>query len=266
MILLADQIAHRRRQLAGWSTGVLALTAMTVGAYPAVRDQPGFEEMVTELPDTLKAVFGLDTAVSILSPAGYLQGRVFSLLLPALLTVLAVGIASKILAGAEEDGTLEPVVVSAVSRRRIAGELAATAAVILAGTTATSLALLVALGPVVDLDVGIGRLVAMHVAAFLLALAHGAIAFCAAAATGRVAHGTLAGGAIAATGYVVSGLGDVIGALSSVRVALPWHWYAANASVATGVEPAAILPPVVLSAIAVTVAVRAFGARDLRSL
>lgn len=266
MILLADQIAHRRRQLAGWSTGVLALTALTVGSYPAIRDQPGFEEMVTELPDTLKAVFGLDTAVSILSPAGYLQGRVFSLLLPALLTVLAIGIASKVLAGAEEDGTLELVVVSAVSRRRIASELAATVAVVLAATTVTSLVLLAALGPVVDLDVGIGRLLSMHVAAFLVALVHGAVAFCAAAATGRVAHGTLVGGALAAMGYVMSGLGDVISALSAIRGALPWHWYAANASVATGVELTAILPPIILSAIAIAIAIRAFGARDLCSV
>ena len=52
--------------------------------YPTVKDDSGVSEILQRLPDSLRTLFGEDLS----SPAGYVRGRLFSLM-PLLLSVFA---------------------------------------------------------------------------------------------------------------------------------------------------------------------------------
>lgn len=267
MIVLWEELHRSRRSVLGWAIGAALVAALTAGAYPSLQGQDGFEDMVADLPPAMKAIFGLNTGVSILSPAGYLQGRLFASLLPLLLVTLAVMLGSRWLAGSERAGTLELAVAAAVPRRVVAWQLWTALVVVTAMTTAVSLLVLLALGGPTGVSEGIGldRLVAMHLAVASLAVVHGAVAFGLGAATGNPTVGSLVAGSLAVGGYVVSGLVEVADQLRPVAVLLPWHWYTDAASVAGGVRIGAFLPAVVVAAIATAGGIWFFERRDLRT-
>lgn len=52
-------------------------------------------------------MLGIDDVIGLTSAAGYLHARLFSTILPVVLLVFGIGLGTRALAGAEEDGTLE---------------------------------------------------------------------------------------------------------------------------------------------------------------
>jgi ABC-2 type transport system permease protein len=266
MNLTREQLYAARRPLLGWTLGAAALAGLTAGVYPSIEGQAGFEEMVEDLPPAMRAVFGLDVAGSILSPSGYLQGRLFASLLPVLLVALAVSMANRFLAASERDGTLELTVTGSLPRAHVAWQL--WLAMVLAVTgigLVTSLVLAPLLGPFGLTDgVTVSRLVGMHAAVVALAIVHGSIALGVGAATGSPGSSTLIAGGVAALGYVVSGLADVVGGLRWAATVLPWHWYRRGASVAEGVDATAVVPALVVAGVVAWIGIARFVRRDLR--
>jgi ABC-2 type transport system permease protein len=267
MIVMSEQLYRSRRAVLGWAIGAGLLAALTAGVYPSIQGQEGFEEMVAELSPAMKAIFGLDTSVSILSPAGYLQGRMFASLLPLLLVIMAVIAGSRWLAGSERTGTLELTVAAALPRRSIAWQLWAASVLVVTVAAFTSLLVLLAMaGPTAVTDgIGVGRLVAMHLAVAVLAIVHGAVAFGLGAATGNPTVGSLVAASLAVGGYVLSGLVEVADGLRPIVVVLPWHWYTSAASVAGGVRASAFLPALAVTAVVVAAGIWVFERRDLRT-
>ena len=85
--------------------------------------------MVDDYPDAFKAFFGLGDNVDYTSAIGYLNGELFSFMVPLLLLIAAIGAGARATAGEEERGTLELLLANPISRRRLVlDKLAALAA------------------------------------------------------------------------------------------------------------------------------------------
>jgi ABC-2 type transport system permease protein len=93
-------IRDQRRALIWWTLGLIALTAVTLLAYPSVRDSPEMNNYMEDLPEAVVALFGNETDLG--SPEGYLNSQLFSLMAPLLLAIYAVTQGTGAIAGEEE--------------------------------------------------------------------------------------------------------------------------------------------------------------------
>ena len=89
--LLRRGLGDHWRALVGWCIGVVAYVALVAAIFPSIESSPEFNELVESYPDALKALFGIAEGGDITSGAGYLDVELFSLMLPLLVIVLAIG-------------------------------------------------------------------------------------------------------------------------------------------------------------------------------
>ena len=121
----------------------------------------------------LKSLFGIAEGGSITSGAGYLDVELFSLMLPLLVLMLAIGSGARTFAGEEDAGRLELVLSYPVRRRdAVLAKGAAVAAEIVLVCAAAGLAIAL-LDPLVGLDLSYAHLGAALVSLAVLGVLHG---------------------------------------------------------------------------------------------
>jgi ABC-2 type transport system permease protein len=265
MIIFTRFLADRRRATLWWLAGIVALIAFTAAFWPTVRGQVSFDQVLDDMPEAMRTMFGIDTAVSISSAPGYLQGRVFATLLPVLLIINAIGLGAAALAGSEHDGTLELILANPLSRRRLFAERGLAAlAMLTIPAIAAGISIAVLGAPMGLLDgVSLSGLAGATAAAFALALLFGALAFAIGAATGRRNLAVSIPAGLAVATYLLQGL---LSAANAPAVALdltPWHWYLEHNMLIEGVAPGALALPLLIGAGAIAMAAPRFGHRDL---
>jgi ABC-2 type transport system permease protein len=255
-----------RRSTLGWTVGIVALVAFTVGFFPSVKGQASVDEVVRNLPDAVKAVIGLEEGVSLTSPAGYLHGRLFSTVLPVVLLTFGVGLGARAIGGSEADGTLELLLSNPVTRRRVLVERYVATAGLVAGVGLAFFATLLALAPAVGLLEGlpVARLAGASAAATCLALLHATLAFAVGSARGRTGPAVAVATAVAVAGYLIQGLAATSGSLGPLAAASPWHWYLERNILVEGLAARAVVTPLLLSAVLAVAATWIFERRDLR--
>jgi len=265
VIVAARALHDRRRSLLWWAVGVVGLMAFTAAFFPAVEGEATFDDLVQDLPEAMKDLFGLGE-ISLSSAPGYLHARVFSTLLPLVLLIFGIGVGARAIGGAEDDGTLELLLAQPVTRRRVLAERYAAMVALLVALGAVAAASLLAVAVPVDLldGVSVPGLLAATVAATLLALLFATLAFTVGAVAGRrsTALGTATATAVAT--YLLHGVVGVSDAAHAVRFLSPWHWYAERNMLVEGIAPDALLVPPVLCAALLAAAVTVFDRRDLR--
>jgi ABC-2 type transport system permease protein len=222
----------QRRSLIGWSIALAAVCGIYISFYPLIGEEQMLD-MAGMIPEDLAAAMGYDRLGD---AAGYLTATVYGLLGPALLLVFAIGAGARLLAGNEEDGTLELELTHPVARRSVYLErllgLWASIAILVALTGLVSWLLVVSL----DLDVTGSGLLAGSLGLFLLTAAMGTVAFAVGAATGRRVAGLAAGAGLAVAAYMADAIGPMAGA-DWVTTFSPWSWYLGNDPIAEGFDP-----------------------------
>ena len=249
-----------------WSLGVLALVAFTVAFWPTVRGETSFDEIVGDLPEAMRAMFGIDAAVSIGSAPGYVHGRVFATLLPLLLITRGISLGARAIAGSEEDGTLELLLANPVRRGDVLTARLLSMIALVAVPAAVAGVALAVLGAPFDMLAGITapRLALATLAALALGELHACIAFAIGSATGRRSVAVGAAAAVAAGGYLLQGLLAAADGPAALRNLIPWHWYLERNILLSGAPTTALVLPVVVGAAVVAVGAAVFLRRDLR--
>lgn len=224
-------LQDRRVSLTWWGVGILAYVSMIIAVWPIIDGNADFEELLGSYPDSVKAMMGgAETFDAFTTPWGFLSSYLYSLFLPFILLGLAVALGSALLAGDEEDGLLElllsyPVTrTSAVTQKALAMVLALLAAAVLVVAA-------IALGSaLVDLDIGVGALMAATIGTLLYAVMHGQLAMLAGAATGRKGTAVGIGWGVALAGYVVN-------VVAGLDPSLAWLGRLSPLNAATANEP-----------------------------
>lgn len=224
-----------RRGLVGWGVGLGALVLLTAATWPVVKAQgEDLQQALDRLPEAMKAFFG--DLSDITTGAGFLRGRLFGLLLPILLVVHAVMRGSDAIAGEEERGGLDLLLVQQPSRVQVllgkAGALA-TAAVAFCVLLAMLLAPLVL---AIGLGVPMERLALTLLMLFAHTLAIGFLALGVGAATGRKGLAVAAGIGAAVGGFLLEGLSNLAKDLEPLRYASSLYYYGGGKTL-TALEP-----------------------------
>ena len=266
MIVAVRLVRDRRRSLVWWSVGLVGLVLFTVALFPSLKGEESFNEVIEQMPEALRSMFGLDTAIPLTSPPGYLQCRLFGSMLQLLLIVFGIGLGARAIAGSEQDGTLELLLANPVTRGRVVVERYLAVVAMVAGLTAVFAGSLVVLAvPFGALeDVPLTGLAGAIGGAFGIAMLHATIAFGVGAATGRRALALSSATVVAVAGYLMQGLLGLSDVIRPLRFVVPWHWYLGRNMLAHGVAPDAIIVPVVLAAVIFAAGAVAFRRRDLR--
>ena len=256
--VLTGVVRGQRRPLTLWGLAVGAVTAVYVGFFPAI----GGDEMaslVDGLPAGFVEALGYD---QLGTAAGYIESTLFGLMAAILLTVFAIGLGARLIAGHEEDGTLELELTAPVRhRRQYIERLAALWLSTLMLTTAVS-AIIGILAVAFSLDISPGNLIAATIGLLLLVLGFGTVAFAVGAATGRraIALGTSAG--MAVTAFMLNAIGPTVdvGWMTAIS---PWSWFIDSSPLIKGWDLQGLLLLAALPVVAAVAGLAGVRRRDL---
>ncbi len=235
---------------------------MLAAIFPSIQDSPDFSNLLENYPEALKSLFGLTGAVDITRGAGFVDTELFSLMLPLLAIVLAIGSGARTLAGEEETGRLELVLAYPVSRRRVVAAKAAAVAVEVAAFCVIAYVALALASRLFDLGLPLGRLAGGLLGVFLLALLHGWLALATGAARPSRALAIGIPAAAAAAGYLVGGLHELAGWLDPFRFVSSF-WWTGQAPLSNGVDYAHQLVLALATIAVLAIALILIGHRDL---
>jgi ABC-2 type transport system permease protein len=239
---------------------------VTLALYPSLQGQASMDDLLKDLPDSLKSAFGISGQVTLTSAAGYLQSQLVGTTLPILLLVFGIGAGARAIGGTEEDGTLELLLANPVTRKRVAVERAL-GVVAQVGLLGLAMAIVtIGSAAVVDARPGVsmaGFVMAMA-AVVALGLFHASVAFAVGAAVGRRGPAVAVAAAIAVAGYLLQTLGAAVHAIEPVSVLSPWHWFLDRNMLAEGAYWPAVLGPLALSLVIAHAGMLLFQRRDLR--
>lgn len=252
-----------RRGFAWWSLGLVGMVALMAGVYPSIRQAPALDRLVKAYPAALKAFVGFGGEIDYSSAAGFLGIELFSLVVPLLLLVAAIGSGARSIAGEEENGTLEILLAAPLSRRRLVLEKQLALTVELVALGGVLLLSLWVGARAAGMAIGVGRLAAGTSSAVLLALAYGSLAVLVSAATGKRALTTATVSAAAVAAYLVSSLAQIVGALGPVKVVSPFYHYSAGDPLRNGLTPAHALVLLGIALAAAVLAPVALARRDI---
>jgi ABC-2 type transport system permease protein len=214
--LLRDQ----RRSPLTWGVPLGLLSALEVAIYPSVHKSLG--KALDSYPDALKEAFRIET---IDTPAQFLNGEMFSLVVPLAIAFFAIRAASRPLVGYEERHWLDVVLVAPLRRRT----LAAGAFVASAGSTLAILLVMAAIiwiaGQIFGAVIGVGDLAAAVVGTWAFALSFAGLALCVSGAIGNWTTVTGIAAGVLVTMYVIDIAARIADALHDVGPVSAFHWY-----------------------------------------
>ena len=260
--LLVRGLHALRRSTIWWGIGIVAFSLMNASVWPTLEGTDALTSLEGMSEGFLEA-FG---AQNIATPSGYLDGQLYALMLPLLLSGMAIAGATAITSGDEDAGRLELLHALPISRRALCLSRFASAT---AAVSLVSLLAAVVVGatlPAFKLsEAGVGSVVVATLACGLLAVFHGAVGYAIGGFGGS--RGMAAGGGVLVLvlGYVVGTLLPLARGLDPARRFSPWYWAIGQQPVSDGVSPARLVLLVAVTAALVAGGTLAVERRDIRT-
>ena len=246
----------------GWSIVFALLVVSTVAFWPAFKGSTALNDALQVLPQAMLQAFGLEDFAS---PAGYLRGGLYEIIVPLMFAVAGVMLANSATAVEEDAGRLEIVLAQPITRRAfmVARSLAVVGWLLV-------LAIVVLVSQLVsdrlfDLDIDGARIVATVVLCALLGGFYAGVSIAIAGVSARPGLVLAVGLSLALVGYLVAALFRLSDVLAPWRRVSPWEWALGGDPLVNAAEPwrYAVLagPAIVLTLLGII----AFDRRDIRS-
>lgn len=263
-VVLRQMLKERVRSTLWWSLAVAVLTlAVGFSFAPFHENASDIDAIMESMPEGMSSLLG--AANGLASPAGFLNSQFYSNIFPIVLLVFGVAAAAWTIAGAEREGTLEPLLANPVRRSRVALGRWAGVALLLAVLTAISTALFVVLRDTFELtDISVEYLVAAGVATYLLCLLFATLTFAVGAATGSKGTAIAVGAGLATATYLIFALASFVDFFENVQWLSPWTWFLDSSALEVGFRFEAVWLPIFLIVPAVALGTMWFTRRDLR--
>lgn len=259
--LLRRGLHAQRRSAFWWAVGVIALALVSVAFWPSLQGSSALTD-ITKSSKSLMEAFGVQ---DLATASGYLDGQMYALMLPLLLSGLAIASTSALTAGDEDAGRMELLQALPVSRSSVWLARMGAAAIVLAIVTAlTAIVVVASLAPFSLDGISATRIVVATLACGALGLFHGSIAYGAAGAGASRAVSAGIAIAVLVVGYVASYLLPLSDALSGLRTVSPWYWAIGTQPVTNGVSGAWMLLLLAITAVLVVAGTVLVNRRDIR--
>lgn len=209
-----------RRAIIGWSAGIGAFTAIYTGFYSQF--QGAAELKQDALPQGMLDFLGI---ADMLSPAGYLQATVFSLIGPLLALMCAITLMARTIARPEEDGGMELLLANPLSRKAFATQRLFAAGAVVTLVAAIPWILLAFLVPGIGMDIAMSNVSAASAGLIGLVWCFAGIAFLTGAATGRRGHVLAVTGILAVATYMARAIAGIAEGWDWMKWVSPFHYF-----------------------------------------
>lgn len=256
-------LRDQRRGLLAWSVALILLVGMYAGFYPSFHGSGSYNDLINQMPKALRDLFTAGAGGDLSSGPGYIYMEMLSFMAPALLLVYAIGAGAQAVAGEEERHTLDLLLATPASRRRVVVEKGLAIAL---GITvlASSVGLaIIAFGAATGMGLSTVNVVASVVHLGLLGLVFGCLALLVGAATGRVAIARGVPAAVAVVAYLVNGFAPSVSWLSAFREFSPFYQYVGHDPIRNGFSLVALAVAAMTAGALVAAAVHLFRRRDI---
>ena len=220
LAVLRRLLRDHRRSPFTWGIPLGLMSALELAIYPSVHKSLG--KTLETYPDAIKQAFQIE---SINTPAQFVNGEMFSLVVPLAVGFFVVRAASRPIAGYEERRWLDVVLATPVRRRALTGgAFAGSALVALAILTVMSVMIWIA-GQVFGAEIGAGDLGAALIGTWAFALFFAGVALVACGRTGNwtVVTGVAVG--LIVTMYVIDVAARIADALEPAGHLTAFHYY-----------------------------------------
>ncbi|HEV7454559.1 MAG TPA: ABC transporter permease subunit [Candidatus Saccharimonadales bacterium] len=224
--IIRIELWQRRRALAWWSLGVAVLVGLDMLLYLSLKNNAqDINKVVESLPNTVRELFA--GSGDFTSQAGFLSGRIYYLLLPLLLTILAIGLGSSLIGKEEREGTLELLLARPVSRLKLLLSKVSAGTLAMAGVGFVALIVgLICLRPAGLNTISLRAVTLVTLNVVVLSSLFGMIAFCLTALGGRFRNmATAVAALIAFGGYLVASLQSLTSWMVWPARLMPYHYY-----------------------------------------
>ncbi|GLW29316.1 ABC transporter permease subunit [Actinoplanes regularis] len=261
--MLLPPLVHKswrddRRAILGWAAGVTLFTLIYGGFYSQFKGAAELKQQA--LSKGMLDFFGVTDLVS---PAGYLQASIFSLLGPLLTLFCAITLMARTIPRPEEDGGMELLLTVPLSRTRFAWQRLAAAGAVATGVSALPGIVLLIVVPVTGMDIAMSYVTAASAGLVALTWCFGGIAFLVGAVSGRRATVLAVTGALAAATYMAHVISGMAGGWHWLRWISPFHYFIGTDPLHTGWHPAHLSALVAVGVGATIAGVILFDRRDV---
>lgn len=248
-----------RRAFVGWSIGMIALVLLEAALWPSIKDMPDLSRFLESYPEPMRELFNLEDFGT---GAGFMNAELFSLLLPILFIVFAVGRGARAIGGEEEAGTLDILLVTRISVTSLVLQQAAALVVMqLALGAVLFLAFLIFTTPF-DLGIGVVDLTGATLAMVGLGIEFGLLALAVGAVTGRRAIAISVASVAAVGTYVLYVAGQLVSGVEPWQPISPFYQVLSGGPLGAGI-PARYLWLPLVGAVLVAAAIPVFSRRDI---
>jgi ABC-2 type transport system permease protein len=198
-----------------------------------------------------------------LSPAGFVNSRVNASVGSVVLAVFAISLGTAAIAGEEEKRTMDLVLATPISRRRVVLERFAAMVTLVTVVAATIAVVMMVASPIVDLGLSTVNVIASNLELALLALVFGSLSLAAGGLTGRrgLTIGIAAGTTVAA--FFVNGLAGLVDWLKGPQKITPFYWLQRSDPLSNGLSIEDTLIMLTVTAVFLGVALWGFERRDI---
>lgn len=226
--LIKWTLRQRRWYIFWWCAGIIFFIFLELIFYPSIKGQAAqLNKSLGDIPSTAKQLF-TDTS-DLFSPLGYLSSQIFYLMFPMLMGILAINLGMSLIGKEESNATIELLLSRPLSRGRLLLGKAAAGFIILAGVGLAAALFTAVMCKLVGLDIQFFYIFQAGVAAGLMALCFGAVAYLLTALgrAGRAASIAIST-AYALGGYIVASLASSISWLRWPAKLFPFNYYHAS--------------------------------------
>lgn len=249
-----------RRAVVWWSIALAAFVVVTVAVWPAFQGASGISQAIESLPAPVVDAFGL---AGFGTPAGFLRGNLYELLVPLLLAIAAVAMINGQTASDEAGGRLELFLAQPVDRRVL---FVARLLACVVGLTIIVIVTVVAQlmsDALFGLSIDTGRVLVTALVCGLLAALFGSVAYFIACI--RPSPSLVLGVSVGLTfgGYVVAALFPIADVLRPWKVLSPWDWANSGDPLVNGVEPWRMAALLIVAVILVVAGTLTLNRRDV---
>lgn len=249
---------EKRWSLLIWSLALMALVLLTIVFYPTMRDS--FGESLKDVPESMRSLIGDASAYQTLT--GYIDLQVFSQLV-FMTIIMGVIVGSGLLAGDENEGTLQTLLSYPVSRGKVyVQKLLALGVMMAVASLAVGLAIFIGAGivgetlPVVDTLIACAML-------WLITMVFAVLAYSVGAITGKRGVSGAGIGGLAFTTYMITTLAASVSALKYPNYLSPFRYFSNPSVYKAGfqVDDALVLSSVL--AVGIVIGFIIFTKRDI---
>jgi ABC-2 type transport system permease protein len=253
---------ERRRALAAWTVGIVALIGMYAGFYPSISGSTAYTDLINQMPSSLRDLFTAGMPSDFTSGTGYLYLELMSFMAPLLVIAYAIGAGATAVAGEEERHTLDLLLATPLSRRRLVVEQFAAMVGGLAVLTLGMGIALVGFGAAAGMHLSTANVAAAMAHLLMLGVVFGGLALAVGAGTGRLSFARAVPSLLALVAYVVNGFAPSVSWLEAAQKVSPFYQYIGHDPLRNGLSGTSLVVSITTTLVTLTAAVWLLGRRD----